>query len=126
MQDKSNQELEDLLIEARKESQNSRINRVNLRLLLSIGILALVNVSMFPYDFAKDQQDDTDGFIVGMVIQAFFIPVACLILALVVSFIRFAPWSYWNRLYRSFLIFALILSVLLSSILILSLCGIIS
>lgn len=91
-----------------------------------MGILVLANVIMFPYDFARDNPDDTDGFIVGMVLQAFLIPIISLLLALIVSIFRFAPWSYLKRLYRSFLLFGLVLSVLLSTVLILSLSGIIS
>ncbi|MDW3651442.1 MAG: hypothetical protein R8P61_30465 [Bacteroidia bacterium] len=126
MEDKSRQELEDLLIEAREESLHSRITRVNLRIILIMGILVIANVIMFPYDFARDNPDDTDGFIVGMVLQAFLIPIISLLLALIVSIFRFAPWSYLKRLYRSFLLFGLVLSVLLSTVLILSLSGIIS
>ncbi|MEM6804362.1 MAG: hypothetical protein AAF696_23380 [Bacteroidota bacterium] len=120
-EDNSRQELEDLLIEARKESIHTKMTRLNLRMILAIGILALANVIMFPFDFSRDRPDDPDGFFVGMVIQVIFIPLVCLPLSLIFSLFKFAPWSYLNRLYRSFLIFTLILSILLTLVLILSL-----
>ena len=125
MEENSRQELEDLLIEARKESVQAKMTHFNLRLMLFIVIFALANVIMFPYDYATDRPDDPDGFFVGMTIQLFIIPICCLPFSMIVGIFRFAPWSYWNRLYRIFLLSAVILSALLSLVLMLSLTGII-
>ena len=125
MEDKSRQELEDLLIEARKEGVHTKMTRFNLRLLLIIGLLALANVSLFPYDYATNRPDDPDGFFVGMAIQAFIIPICSLPLSLIAGIFRFAPWNFGYRFYRVFLLSAFLLTALLSLILTLSLSGII-
>lgn len=125
MEDNSRQELEDLLIEARKESIHAKMTRLNRHLMLAIGVLAFANVIMFPYDFSRDRPDDPDGLFVGIVIQLIFIPLVTVPLALIFSLFKFAAWSYLNRLYRTFLIFTLLLSILLTVVLILSLTRII-
>ena len=125
MEDKSRQELEDLLIEARKESVQTKMTRFNLRLILFIVVFALANVIMFPYDYATDRPDDPDGFFVGMTIQLFIIPICCLPLSLIVGIFRFAPWKFGNRFYRAFLLSVFMLCALLSLVLMLSLAGII-
>ena len=121
MEGKDQQELEDLLIEARAEEVRARLHKGNRSFLKIIALLATLNIILFPFDYERISQDLSSALGAILVIQGFILGGSSIVAAALAGLIKFAPWSYANRFIRASLIFYLVLSGMLLFILIMNL-----
>ncbi|MDW3651446.1 MAG: hypothetical protein R8P61_30485 [Bacteroidia bacterium] len=121
MEEKDQEELEDLLFEARDEAKKARLTKGNQQFLILIAIIALINFILFPFDYARIKTDTPEALGAVLLIQGVILSGASMAISVLVSLLKFSPWTYLDRLYRSFLFFYSLSLIFLLLILILNL-----